>query len=422
MDRLPGFRDFYPEPLPHSDVWSADARQYIFDKWRAAARRYGFREYDGPPLEPLELYTTKSGEEIVGQLYNFTDKGGREVALRPEMTPTLARMVAAHERNYKKPVKWFALPQLFRYERQQKGRFREHFQFNADIFGETDLAADAELIALLIDTLLSFGLTSKDFVVRLSSRNAWQTFYTLKKGAKDAGEYDFFQIIDKLERTDPAEAEKKLAALGFTLAEVNAFIQAGKPTPELEAILANLSTRGLGEFVKIDYHVIRGLAYYTGVVFEAFDVQGEFRAIAGGGRYDNLVKLISGGKVNLAALGFGLGDVVLLELLKARGLLPAFDAALDVFVLIEDEALRNPSLKLIHDLRAAGHAVDYSLTPARPDKQFKRAQELKAGCTVRLESGAGGELTAKIKDLRTRDEKSCGLTEVSALLPARSRS
>ena len=153
MERLPGFRDFYPEPLPHKDVWSADARQYIFGKWRDVARRYGFREYDGPPLESLELFTTKSGAEIVGQLYNFKDKGDREIALRPEMTPTLARMVAAHERNYKKPIKWFAIPQLFRYERQQKGRLREHFQFNADIFGEQDPAADSELIAMLIDTL-----------------------------------------------------------------------------------------------------------------------------------------------------------------------------------------------------------------------------------------------------------------------------
>ncbi len=153
MERLPGFRDFYPEPIPHTDVWSADARQFIFDKWRETARRYGFREYDGPPLESLELFTTKSGEEIVKQLFNFKDKGDRHVALRPEMTPTLARMVAAHERNYKKPVKWFAIPQLFRYERQQKGRLREHFQFNADLIGENDPAADAELIALLIDTL-----------------------------------------------------------------------------------------------------------------------------------------------------------------------------------------------------------------------------------------------------------------------------
>src|SRR5438067_12597438 len=167
MDRLPGFRDFYPEPLPHSDLWSADARQYIFNLWRSAARRYGFREYDGPPLEPLELFTTKSGEEIVGQLYNFIDKGERSVALRPEMTPTLARMVAAHERNYKKPVKWFAIPQLFRHERQQKGRLREHFQFNADLIGESDPAADAELIALLIDSLRALRLGPDDFVIRL---------------------------------------------------------------------------------------------------------------------------------------------------------------------------------------------------------------------------------------------------------------
>src|SRR5437773_794199 len=178
MERLPGFRDFYPEPLPQTDCWSADARQYIFDKWREMARRYGFREYDGPPLEPLELFTTKSGEEIVAQLYNFKDKGERNVALRPEMTPTLARMIAAHERSYKKPVKWFAIPQLFRYERQQKGRLREHFQFNADIIGETDLAADAELIALLIDALRSFGLTANDFVIRMSSRQVWQDYFS----------------------------------------------------------------------------------------------------------------------------------------------------------------------------------------------------------------------------------------------------
>ncbi len=415
MDRLPGFRDFYPEPLPHSDVWSADARQFIFDKWRSIARRYGFREYDGPPLEPLELFTTKSGEEIVGQLYNFTDKGQREIALRPEMTPTLARMVAAHERNYKKPIKWFAIPQLFRYERQQKGRLREHFQFNADIFGESDIAADAELIALLIDTLRSFGLTSKDFVIRLSSRNAWQTFYndTLQKtGHKGANEYEFFQIIDKLERTDPQEAEKKLSALGFALTDVNAFIKAGKPTVELEAILTNLTARGLGDFVKVDYHVIRGLAYYTGVVFEAFDVKGEFRAIAGGGRYDNLVKLISGGKVNLSALGFGFGDVVLLELLKARGLLPKFDAKVDVFVLIEDENLRATSLKLVHDLREAGHTADYSLTPARPDKQFKRAQELNASFTVKFENASA----VRVKNLATRAEKTGSPDETPRLL------
>ena len=414
MERLPGFRDFYPEPLPHSDVWSADARQYLFEKWRTTARRYGFREYDGPPLEPLELFTTKSGEEIVGQLYNFTDKGDRAVALRPEMTPTLARMVAAHERNYKKPVKWFAIPQLFRYERQQKGRLREHFQFNADLIGETDPAADAELIALLIDTLRSVGLTEQDFIIRLSSRNAWQEFYQGKRRTVDGGskandEYEFYQAIDKLERLAPEENEKKLSALGFSLAEVNRFIESGKPTAELQKILDNLAARGLREFVKVDYHVIRGLAYYTGVVFEAFDAKGEFRAIAGGGRYDNLVRLISGGKVDLPALGFGMGDVVLLELLRARGLLPKFDSPMDVYVLIEDENLRPQSLKLVQDLRAAGYAVDYPLTPARSDKQFKRAQELKVASTVRLESDS----YVRVRNLKSREEIVAGANDVA---------
>jgi histidyl-tRNA synthetase len=404
MERLPGFRDFYPEPAPHPDLWSADARQFVFERWRATARRYGFREYDGPPLEPLELFTLKSGEEIVGQLYNFIDKGGRAVALRPEMTPTLARMASAHERHYKKPMKWFAIPQLFRYERQQKGRLREHFQFNADLIGEAGPAGESELLALLIDALRACGLTAEDFVIRLSSRNAWQEFF--KRGGGDhAHEYEFFQVIDKLERTPPDETEKKLSGMGFTLAAVTAFIESGKPTAELESILQNLAARGLKDFVKIDYQVIRGLAYYTGVVFEAFDRKGEFRAIAGGGRYDNLVKLISGGKVNLPALGFGMGDVVLLELLKARGLLPKFDAPMDVFVLIEDEALRPVSLKLVHDLRAAGYAVEYPLTPAKPDKQFKRAQELKVAYTARLENDA----YVRIRNAKTRDEIVTGL-------------
>lgn len=415
MDRLPGFRDFYPEPLPNTDVWSADARNYIFNAWRGTARRYGFREYDGPPLEPLELFTTKSGDEIVGQLYNFIDKGERGISLRPEMTPTLARMVAAHERAYKKPIKWFAIPQLFRYERQQKGRLREHFQFNADIIGENDPAADAEIIALLIDSLRALKLTEDDFVIRLSSRQAWQQFFA-QRCSDPAKSYDFYQIIDKLEREDPAVSRAKLDKLGFNLDDVTGFIAASQPTPELQRVLDNLAARGLGGFVKIDYNVIRGLAYYTGVVFEAFDKKGEFRAIAGGGRYDNLVKLMSGGKVDLPALGFGMGDVVLLELLKARGLLPKFDAGVDVFCLIEDEALRAESLKLITELRFAGKVVEYSLTPSKADKQFKRAMELNAANTARLERTADGVLQVKVKNLKTREERVVALAETATLI------
>ncbi len=415
MERLPGFRDFYPEPLPEAEAWSAELRRFLFEAWRGVARRYGFREYDAPPLEPLELFTLKSGAEIAGQLYSFADKGGREVALRPEITPSLARLVAARERHYKKPIKWFAIPQLFRYERQQKGRLREHFQFNADILGESDRAADAELIALLIDSLRALGLTRADFVIRLSSRNAWQEFFA-QRGGNAANAYDFYQIIDKLEREAPEASAAKLQALGFSLDAVRGFIAAGEPTAELAAILHNLAARGLGDFVKVDYNVIRGLAYYTGPVFEAFDVRGEFRAIAGGGRYDNLVKLVSGGKVDLPALGFGMGDVVLAELLKERRLAPKLVASLDAFCLIEDETLRADSLSLVQRLRDAGLAVDYPLAPAKSDKQFKRALELGAVRTVKVERSADGALLARVKNVATRAEERTPVAAVLDLL------
>jgi histidyl-tRNA synthetase len=414
MECLPGFREFYPEPLPHKDAWSADARQHIFDTWRATARRYGFREFDGPPLEPLDLYTAKSGAEIVGQLFNFVDKGERAVSMRPEMTPTVARMVAAAERAYKKPIKWFSIPQLFRYEKQQKGRLREHFQLNCDIFGEADPGADAEIVALLIDTLRALGLTEDDFVIRLSSRQAWQRFFALNNGRADQ-EYEFYQVIDKVEREAPEVSSAKLKLLGIEYAAVQDFIRAGEPTPELAILLDNLKARGLGAFVKVDYYVIRGLAYYTGVVFEAFDRKGEFRAIAGGGRYDQLVKLLSQGKVDLPALGFGMGDVVLLELLKARGKLPKFTAGVDVVVLVEEESLRASSLALVQALRDAGRVVEYSLTPAKSDKQYKRAVELAARFTARVEPDLNGTKQIRLKNISNRSET---IVDLSAAIAA----
>jgi len=413
MKGLPGFRDFYPEPIPTADSWSLDLRRYIFDTWRGTAERYGFREYDGPPIEELDLYTKKSGDEIVGQLYNFSDKGDRNVSLRPEMTPTLARMAAAHTRNYKKPIKWFSIPQLFRYERQQKGRLREHFQFNADIIGEEHLAADAELIALLIDSLRDLKLTSDDFVVRLSSRRAWQDFFE-NGGGQEKDANDFYQIIDKLEREDPAVSGDKLAKLGFSLKQVNDFIESGQPTDELAAILANIKARGLGDFIKIDYRIIRGLAYYTGPVYEAFDKRGKFRAIAGGGRYDHLVKLVSGGKSDLPALGFGMGDVVLAELLKDRGLVPPLGQALDAFVQIADESLRNASLGIVQQLRQAGLATEYPLLKTKPDKQLKRALELNAKWLVTLDNPT----QARVKNLKTRGEQTCLFDEVARIAKA----
>ena len=398
MQTLPGFRDFYPEDCAR--------RNYILTKWREVARRYGFVEYDGPVLEPLALYEKKSGGELVGQLFDFVDKGERHVAMRPEMTPTLARMVAARERDFKKPMKWFCVPQFFRYEKQQRGRLREFYQLNCDIVGETSPAADAELLAVQIDMLRACALTESDFVVRLSSRSAWAEFF-VQHGGREEDEYELFQIVDKVERIPAEKTDEALQKFGLTSEQVLAFMRSKAPTAELAPILDDLNARGLGAFVEIDYAIVRGLAYYTGVVFEAFDVKGEFRAIAGGGRYNNLLKLISDGKVDLPALGFGMGDVVLLELLKSRKLLPEFTANVDAFVLIEDEALRADSLRVIQRLREAGKVVEFSLTPTKGDKQFKRALELKAKQTVRLERGADGVLVAKVKNLGTREETTC---------------
>lgn len=402
MERLPGFRDFYPYPVPPGEAWSYESRRHIEETWAQTARSFGFFEYDGPPLEPLELYTLKSGDEIVGQLYNFQDKGERDISLRPEMTPTLVRMAAARERNYKKPLKWFSTPQLFRYERQQKGRLREHIQFNADILGESDLSADAELITLLVHSLRRLGLTEEDFVVRLSSRNAWNDYFH-ERSSNSAHEYSFYQIIDKMERESPDVTKEKLQQIGFDADEVRSFIAESRPTSELQTLLSYLDDRGIGNYVKLDYNVIRGLAYYTGPVFEAFDRKGEFRAIAGGGRYDHLLKLITKGKQDMPALGFGMGDVVLTELLKSRGRLPEASSAIDVYVLIEDESRRKASLEVANTLRLEKINVEYALTPSGGNKQFKKAKELKARFTLKLD-GEATSATYFLKRLETGDE------------------
>src|SRR6266496_2531349 len=277
MQSLPGFRDFLPDDCAK--------RNYIFARWREVARRYGFVEWEGPPLEPTELYKKKSGEEIIDQLFNFTDKGEREVSLRPELTPTLARVIAAHEREFKKPLKWFSIGQFFRYEKQQRGRLREHFQLNCDIVGESDLAADIELVALCIDVLRAFGFTEKDFVVGISDREFWTDFFRGNKVPPDRWD-EFLQAIDKFGREKRENTAEKLGDLADP---VFAALKSGGKSAKLEQLVEGLRARGLADFVAIDVGIVRGLAYYTGIVFEVFDRARKFRAIAGGGRYDNLI-------------------------------------------------------------------------------------------------------------------------------------
>ncbi len=400
MQSLPGFRDFLPGDCA--------VRNYIFAQWREVARRYGFVEWDGPVLEPTELYTKKSGDEIVAQLFNFTDKGEREVALRPELTPTLARVVAAHEREFKKPLKWFSIPQCFRYEKQQRGRLREHFQFNADIIGEDSLGADIELIALCIDLLRSFGLGGQDVVVRISDREFWIDFLRAQNVPDDRWQKTL-EIIDKSERQP---REKIAEQLGHLAPGVFEILDGGGQSEKLDGIIEQLRQRGLAEFAEVDLRIVRGLAYYTGVVFEAFDRAGKLRAIAGGGRYDNLISQLSDGDVSLPAIGFAMGDVVLGEILREKGIAPN-ERQLDVYAVIAKEERRPDALRQIQRLRDKNLRVDYPLVAAKVGKQFQTAEQLGAKFAILF----GDEWPqVKVKNLATRDEQLVSQEELLAHL------
>ncbi len=413
---LPGFREFYPEDFSR--------RQHIFRLWRQAATSYGFQEYDAPVLEPLELYTTKSGDEIETQLFSFTDKGGGDVSLRPEMTPTVCRMVGAKAGALRRPIKWFSIAEFYRYERAQKGRLRAFEQFNADIFGEAGPEAEIELIALLIQCLAGFGLTKDDFYVRLSDRDLW-FFYLEALGFNDAQARGILGAIDRYEKMGDDAFKGYVEAHGALddakKAKVLAFLQI-KSLADLEAVLApfaseKLNTRladwrkvlggltamGLGDFVSVDLAVVRGLAYYTGFVFEAFDRKGDLRALAGGGRYNDLVKKL--GYADLPAVGFAIGDVTTGLLLEQRGLTPTFVNAPDLYVVIGGEAERQAAFGDIRALRAAGWRVDYPLKDVAFGKQFKAAAE--TGARLALIYG-GDELAkgvVKIRDMSDRSER-----------------
>ena len=407
---LPGFRDFYPTELAE--------RSYIFRGWRDVARRYGFVEYDGPPLEPLDLYTKKSGAEIVDQLYNFRDKGDREIALRPEMTPTLARMVAARANAMRKPVRWFSIPQLFRYERQQRGRLREHFQLNMDIIGEADVSADAELLAAAIDVMRVFELSSEDVVARVSDRRLLNAVLR-GIGIGDSQMTAAYAALDKLDRDPRDVLEHRLAAAGVSAsASAQLFELAGATANEaaftqivdaagaigewdnLRRYLEHTESLGVREWVKLDLSIVRGLAYYTGIVFELFDAKGELRAICGGGRYDTLLESLGG--VSLPALGFGMGDVVLGELLKSRGRMPVAEAAVDVWVAYGDAGSVEDAMRVATRLRARGRSVEYALGKQKLARQLKAAHTARARETVVI---ATPELSSGEAMVRKLDEK-----------------
>ncbi|MGC6456406.1 MAG: histidine--tRNA ligase [Coraliomargaritaceae bacterium] len=434
FETLPGFRDFLPE--------SCSARNAIFDRWRSAAVSFHFLEYDAPVLEPLNLYIEKSGEEIVGQLFNFTDRGDRAVALRPEMTPTLARLVGARANSLKRPVKWFNIGEHYRYERPQKGRLRAFYQLNADILGEPGPGADAELIALLVQTLRSFGLGSEDFAIRLSDRNLWWLILEAE-GLSPESALQVLGIIDKMERMDRARMLEKLTeVVGFGADGLCSRIDAVKSVSDfaaLESLVSSLSLNdrsaeaanarledwrtlldllghlGAADSIRIDLSIVRGLAYYTGFVFEAFEASGAGRALAGGGRYDDLVEKLGGPA--MPAVGFAMGDVTLADLLRNKSIELGGETTPDFTIVIGGVEERPLALEDAASLRALGLRVEYPLKEQNFGKQLKSA--VQGGASFALIYGSEERLAGviKVRDLKTATEAEIPRDRLVAIAP-----
>lgn len=397
---LPGFRDFRPEDCA--------VRNYLFGHFRQVARRYGFVEYETPVVEGTELYLKKTGGELSSQLFRFEDQGGRDVTLRPEVTASLGRLLVDCQRDYPKPMRWFEIGQCFRYEKPQAGRTREFYQFNVDLLGEERVAADAELIAMSIDLMRGLGFQKGDFVIRLSDRNYWLQ-YGAAKGLSEEQTTELLQVVDKIEREEEGKLEARLGGMGLTLGEVREAIAAPQSLGEnLEQVLENLAARGMSDEVEVDLSIVRGLAYYTGVVFEIFDAKKSMRAVAGGGRYDTLVSSLSDGKVDLPAVGFAIGDVVIRNLIEATPHALAQmrasisrESGCDLFLVIADPSKELEALALATRIRAAGWSVSYPLSPTKFPKQFKMAEAAGA----RLALVIGSEYPAvSLKVLVTREE------------------
>jgi histidyl-tRNA synthetase len=404
-----GTRDFYPEDMAF--------REHIFSSWHATCKRYGFELYDGPMFEHLELFTQKSGDEIEKQLYTFEDKGGRRMALRPELTPTLARMVASKGTNLKRPVRWYSIPRLFRYERMQKGRLREFFQLNMDILGVKDVSADAELIAAVIDMMRDLGFTDEDFTVHISSRTLLEELF-IDAGIARENLGAMYNLLDKKHKIPPEEFSTELSALAGSasqqekinrvlsiqsLADASGINPSMNALKDLQDLFALLEGYTMSTYVSFDIGIVRGLAYYTGIVFEVFDKKRDLRAIAGGGRYDKLVGLYGG--PDTPAVGFAAGDVVLGELLREKSGVPPLLPRSTVYIVSFNQ--ENP-LKAIEPagiIRRAGISCEFSLKKTGVGKQMEQAHAARSRFVVFVGGDEEKEGKIKIKNMETGEEK-----------------
>ena len=411
---LPGFRDLAPQEYA--------LRTYLYSAWREVAHRYGFVEWKAPMVEPTELYLKKSGGELPAQLFRFKDQGDRDISLRPELTASLGRIVSTRSLDYNKPLKWYEIGPCFRYEKPQKGRQREFVQFNVDILGEAGEGADAELLALAIDCMRKLGFKETDFLVRVSDREVWLQ-YAQQHGIPEERTQDFLAVIDKLERDRPEVSEEKLAIFGVTREQILEFI-AHPPvgvSPRYDAVLEELKARGLADYVKMDLGVVRGLAYYTGLVFEIFDQAHSLRAIAGGGRYDRLISTLTDGSIHMPATGFAMGDAVIAHLIEACPEARALkDAALqpntcDICLVLAAPEMRASMLSLAATLRDAGVRVDVPLSWSKLTKQLRHAER----CGATYAAVIGAEYPSiELKCMATHESRRMTLEElICELIP-----
>ena len=404
-----GTRDFYPEDMR--------LRNWLFQKFHASSLSHGFEEYDSPIIEHEELYTRKQGEEITQQLYNFEDKGGRKISLRPEMTPSLARMVMARSGALPLPIKWYSIPQCWRYERTQRGRGREHYQWNVDIWGMEGIEADAELLSVMVHMFKSVGLTHDDVVVRISSRKVLEEVLG-SLGIKGDSFTRTCVIVDKMDKLPEETVSAQLSDLGISDSSITTIQSVLSVTDlpelrdmlspnsiavsELERLFQLLESYGISDWTTFDASVVRGLAYYTGPVFEAQDRGGELRAICGGGRYDKLIGTLGGR--DLPATGFGFGDMVIMELLSDKGLLPDISSGVSDVVFSMDESLRGAAMEVSSKLREEGRTVDLVLEPKKMKWVFKHAERTGADRLVMVMPAEWESGKVRIKDLQTGEE------------------
>lgn len=408
-----GTQDYYPEEMA--------LRTWLYAKMRAVSESFGYQEFDGPFLERLELYAAKSGEDLVEkQSYVFEDRGGDRITLRPELTPSLARMVAARQRQLNFPLRWWSFGPFWRYEKPQKGRTREFFQWNIDRIGDDSPEADAELATIAAIFLKSIGLQSSEAQILINNRQLMQAeIEGLGIAGKARGEV--FALIDRKDKLSAADWQKRGAEIGLDATQVMGIegllgnTDLWKKSENMQRFFSAVEAQGMKEYVRFAPHVIRGLDYYTGTVFEAWDTAGEFRAIFGGGRYDDLVTAVGGDPV--PAVGFAVGNVVISLLLQALGHAPSLNAApASIYVTVFDEASLNESLRLASELRAAGLKVTSHLSADKLQKQFKQAD--RSGARLVLVLGPD-ELQAKavsVKDLRSGEQRSVPRAELAAEL------